>query len=129
MLDVHLSMNAQMARDVRHTQLSRCLLQHELDEWWEIQAMVNSRRPLTTTTAEWIASNTAIAERTKARYEPPPRSHFREGYYVGFDYFSEEDILSFAAFLARCCPLAVERFATNQCPRSIYAVPDSGELG
>jgi hypothetical protein len=119
-LDVHLWCSGETPVQIRHLCLSRCLLQAELDELREIQALVNARRPMTELTAAWMAEDSELGRRTRVRYEPPLRLCYTEGRYVGFDFYSEEDILTFAAFLRRRCPAALDRFASDACPPSIF---------
>jgi hypothetical protein len=60
-----------------------------------------------------------VGEGARAAYEPPDPSRYQEGRYVGFHYFSEEDVRAFAGFLARHVATALERFLDERCPPPI----------
>jgi len=103
----------------RRGELSRCLTQPELDELRALQGDVNARRPLTSVTVQWLPEASPVGASTRSMYEPPVPARYREGSYVGLEYYSEQDVRVFASFLARYAGEALERFATDRCPPPI----------
>lgn len=134
-LDASVAVHGGPAGQWRRAELSRCLKRAELDEWRAVQAEVNARRPLTSATVQWLPEASAVGAAARAAYEPPDPARYREGGYVAFHFFAEEDVRAFAAFLARHAVSALERFAADRCPppvlvplppRTFGGVPPAG---
>lgn len=110
------------------TEISRCLVRAELDDLQRIHSRINTRRPLTPQTGEWVKENSLLGRGVRRDYEAV-FTPYEEGQYVDFSYFSAADVQELAQFLATHLPAVVQRFVEGRCPPPVYkAFPDEWRI-
>ena len=117
--DVEFTLTNKEGFVVRKSYLTRCLVQNQLNDLMAIQSAVNARRPRSAETEVAMNFPGPVGDFVRARYSVPSESRYREGSYVEFDYYSEDDVRAFSEFTSHCVSSAIARFVSGGCPAPI----------